>query len=127
MQGHNATTHWVAQKYLKNFGATANRQARIVSSGKIITAAGVSAGIDLALTVVKQLHGQQRAEVIQLLIEYDPMPPVDAGHPSKASKSVYHIAKAEMLKHAKNRQNIISIPRLLWQKVLGKVNEKFTR
>ena len=124
LQGHDATTHWIGQKYLKNFGATAKREARIVKSGKIITAAGVSAGIDLALTVVKQLHGQQRAEVIQLLIEYDPMPPVDAGHPSKASQAVYQAAKEEMLKEAKNPRNIISIPLLLWQKLLDKLTKK---
>lgn len=124
LQGHNATTHWIAQTYLKNFGATAKREARIVESGKIITAAGVSAGIDLALTVVKQLHGQQRAEIIQLLIEYDPMPPVDSGHPTKASKVVYQLAKAEMLERAKNRLNLVSIPILLWQRLLDKLTKK---
>lgn len=94
LEGQPATTHWIAQKALDNLGAVPRREERVVRSGKIITGAGVSAGIDLALFVVKELCGQERAEVIQLLIEYDPQPPVDAGHPLKASKSAYTIAKA---------------------------------
>ena len=73
---------------------------------------------------MKEIYGQERAEVIQLLIEYDPHPPVDAGHPTKASKGVYEIAKAQMMQIAKNPRNAISIPKILWRKALGKVREK---
>ncbi len=124
LEGHPATTHWIAQKSLYSFGAEPRRDERVVKSGKIITGAGVSAGIDLALSVVKELYGQERAEIIQLLIEYDPRPPVDAGHPAKASASVYKIAKEEMLQAAKNPRNIISVPKILWHNVLKKFRKK---
>lgn len=121
LDGHPATTHWIAQGRLKYFGVESRPNDRIVKSGKIITAAGVSAGIDLALLVVQELYGKERAEVIQLLIEYDPVPPVNAGHPTKASKVVYKLAKAEMLQGAKNLRNAISVPKILWRRILDRV------
>ncbi len=124
LEGHAATTHWIGQKALSSFGAEARRSERVVKSGKIMTAAGVSAGIDLALTVVKELYGQQRAEIIQLLIEYDPQPPVDSGHTEKASKAVYEIAKAEMIQAAKNPRNAIYVPKILWSQLLKKIRKK---
>ena len=124
LKGQSATTHWIAQKTLNNFGVESKRDQRVVKSGKIMSGAGVSAGIDLALSVVKEYCGQKRAEVVQLLIEYDPQPPVNAGHPTKASKPVYIIAKEEMLKAAKNNKNIISIPIVLWSRIIGKVRKK---
>ena len=127
LDGRPATTHWIAQSRLKRFGADPQRDDRIVKTGKIITAAGVSAGIDLALSVVKELYGKERAEIIQLLIEYDPMPPVDAGHPTKASKSVYKLARTEMLNAAKNPRNAISVPIILWRRVLDRVRRKTKR
>ena len=126
LEGHPATTHWIAQKALKNFGADSRRDERIVKSGKIITGAGVSAGIDLALSVVKELYDQERAEVIQLLIEYDPQPPVDSGHPTKATKRVYEIANSELLKAAKNPRNAISVPQIIWRTALWKLRIKFS-
>jgi len=84
----------------------------------------VSAGIDLALSVVEELYGKERAEIIQLQIEYDPKPPVDSGHPSKASKTVYKAAKVEMLAEAKNKRNIVSVPVILWQRTLQKIRRK---
>lgn len=102
LKGHPATTHWMAQDLLASFGATAQREQRIVRSGKVVTAAGVSAGIDLGLWLVGEICGTERAETIQLLIEYDPQPPFDAGHTSKASKRVLEIARAEMLQLSKN-------------------------
>lgn len=124
LDGFPATTHWIAQSGLKIFGAEPRRNDRIVKKGKIITGAGVSAGIDLALSVVNELYGKERAEVIQLLIEYDPMPPFDAGHPTKASKKVYKIARKEMLHAAKNPRNAISVPIILWRRVLDRVRKK---
>jgi len=124
LDGLPATTHWIAQDALKGFGALPQKDARIVSSGKVMTAAGVSAGIDLALTVVKKIYGQERAEVIQLSIEYDPQPPVNAGHPSKASEKVYKIAKREMIADAKNIKDVINVPTVLWKAVLTKLRKK---
>lgn len=96
LNGHPATTHWAAQDLLAAFGAMAQREQRIVRSNKIITAAGVSAGIDLGLWLVGEICGRERAEVVQLLIEYDPQPPFNSGHPGKASKQVFETARAEM-------------------------------
>lgn len=126
LSGHSATTHWIAQKSLSKFGVNASKDQRIVKSGKIVTAAGVSAGIDLALTIVKEIYGQEQAEIIQLLIEYDPIPPVDSGHPSKASSSVYRQAKEIMLKEAKNKKNIISVPKIMWNMAIQKLRKKTT-
>lgn len=125
LDGHDATTHWASQKYLKNFGAISKTEQRIVKSGKIMTAAGVSAGLDLALTVVKALHGQHAAEVIQLMIEYDPMPPVDAGHLSKASPETYQAAKKQLYHEAKNPRNALFIPVVLWSRLLDIVRTKW--
>lgn len=102
LNGHPATTHWMVQDLLASFGATAQREQRIVRSGKIVTAAGVSAGIDLGLWLVGEICGPERAEVVQLLIEYDPLPPFNAGHPSKASKKIFESARAEMLNLSKS-------------------------
>ncbi|MEM7535702.1 MAG: DJ-1/PfpI family protein [Chloroflexota bacterium] len=127
LKGHPATTHWLAQRGLAAFGAEAKRDERIVRSGKIMTAAGVSAGIDLALSVVEELYGRERAEIIQLLIEYDPQPPVDAGHPSKASKVVYDVAKKEMLASAKNPRDVISVPIILWRAAIDQVRGRLEK
>lgn len=124
LRGHPATTHWIAQRGLERFGAEPRREERIVEAGKIMTAAGVSAGIDLALTVVQNLYGKDRAETIQLQIEYDPNPPVDSGHPNKASQGVYRAAKAELLAEAKNPKNIVSVPVILWRAALDRVRRK---
>lgn len=121
LDGKDATTHWLAQDELKRFNAVPKKQERIVRSGKIITAASVSAGIDLALTVVEELYGRQRAEEIQLLIEYDPQPPVDSGHPSKASPEVLANATKEMIAASKNPRNAISLPLVIWRNVLRKL------
>jgi transcriptional regulator GlxA family with amidase domain len=125
LKGRPATTHWIAQERLPLFGADPQRSKRIVQSGRIITAAGVSAGIDLALLVVGEICGRERAEIVQLLIEYDPQPPFQSGHPSKASKSVFESARTEMLQRAKNRRNVLSVPVVLWRNALDKVRGRF--
>jgi transcriptional regulator GlxA family with amidase domain len=65
-----------------------------VREGKIITAAGVSAGIDMALTLVKEMYGTEAAQAVQLGIEYDPQPPVDAGSPEKAPQPIIDVVTA---------------------------------
>ena len=124
LAGHRATTHWIAQDMLPRFGAEPQRDKRIVQSGKIVTAAGVSAGIDLALFIVGEICGRERAEIVQLLIEYDPQPPYQAGHPDKASKQVFDAAQAEMLARAQNPRKAINVPIILWRNVIGKVRAR---
>jgi len=68
---------------LEAFGATAVNE-RVVQDGPVITGGGVTAGIDFALYLAAQLHNRDLAEAIQLGLEYNPAPPFDAGHPSKA-------------------------------------------
>jgi transcriptional regulator GlxA family with amidase domain len=83
----NCTTHWRRKDQLKGYHVTINDE-RYVQDGKIITSAGVSAGIDMALYLVSKIAGDQTAKMIQLSIEYDPKPPFDCGSPGKASKEM---------------------------------------
>ena len=85
LTGVEATTHWASTGDLAKYNAT-YRPARFVQSGKIITAAGVSAGIDMALYLASQLRGEQVAKAIQLAIEYDPDPPFKSGSLQKADQ-----------------------------------------
>jgi transcriptional regulator GlxA family with amidase domain len=87
LKGLEATTHWATHKKLAAFGATPTDR-RVVQQGKIITAAGVSAGIDMALTLAALIAGDETAQAIQLLIEYDPQPPFDSGAPSKVAPAI---------------------------------------
>jgi putative intracellular protease/amidase len=84
LNGLIATTHWGSYDRLTALGAIATDQ-RVVQTGKIITAAGVSSGIDMGLVLVQQLAGEETAKAIQLAIEYDPQPPFDSGSPAKAT------------------------------------------
>ena len=78
-----ATTHWYSHTELSDYGA-APRDERVVESGKIMTAAGVSAGIDMSLVLSERIFGQEFAQKMQLDMEYDPKPPFNAGHPRSA-------------------------------------------
>jgi putative intracellular protease/amidase len=82
LRGLRATTHWASLEELREHGAEPVR-ARAVESGKIVTAAGVSAGIDMALRLAQRIAGDDFARALQLGIEYDPDPPFDAGSPDK--------------------------------------------
>lgn len=95
LKGRRATTHWSAVPMLATFGATAE-DARVVFDGQLVTAAGVSAGIDMALSLVTRLWGAELAQAIQLIIEYDPAPPHDAGSPRTAPKAIVDRAMALM-------------------------------
>src|SRR5262249_59910777 len=81
--GRGATSHWLALDQLRKYGAEPTLD-RVVIEGKVITAAGVSAGIDMGLTLAAAIAGDVVAQTIQLGIEYDPQPPFDAGSPAKA-------------------------------------------
>jgi transcriptional regulator GlxA family with amidase domain len=93
LKGLQATTHWATQERLREFGAT-YCEDRVVRQGKIITAAGVSAGIDMALTLLAELHGDAMAQAIQLAIEYDPQPPFNAGSPRTAPAEIVELVKS---------------------------------
>jgi len=93
LDGLDATTHWQAYDALASYGARPTEQ-RVVRRGKIVTAAGVSAGIDMALTLTAEIAGPEVAQAIQLAIEYDPQPPFDAGSPSKAPADIKGLVEA---------------------------------
>jgi putative intracellular protease/amidase len=87
LQGLRATSHWTALDVLRDYGAEPTLE-RVVVEGKIVTAAGVSSGIDMALWLAAQIAGEDVAHAIQLAIEYDPQPPFDAGSPRKAHPAI---------------------------------------
>jgi transcriptional regulator GlxA family with amidase domain len=97
LKDSDATTHWAAKALLEQTGATYTER-RVVVAGKIVTAAGVSAGIDMALYVMGELVGPELAKVAQLSIEYDPEPPFDAGSPAKAGEAIVQRALEEFSK-----------------------------
>ncbi len=90
LDGIDATTYWASRDELAALGAQPVAE-RVVERGKVITAAGVSAGIDMALRLAELLAGTQTAQAIQLLIEYDPQPPFDTGSPDKAPAEVLEL------------------------------------
>ncbi len=83
LHGRRATSHWLALDLLATFGARPTGE-RVVIDGKYATAAGVSSGIDMGLTLLGEIAGDRYAESVQLLTEYDPQPPYDTGSPHKA-------------------------------------------
>jgi cyclohexyl-isocyanide hydratase len=87
LQGRRATTHWAYTELLPLLGAKYEK-ARIVRDGNLITAGGVTAGIDFGLSVVAEIAGETTARTIQLGIEYDPAPPFDSGDPDRAPESI---------------------------------------
>ncbi|MET9534348.1 MULTISPECIES: DJ-1/PfpI family protein [unclassified Streptomyces] len=87
LKGRRATSHWLALEALTAFGAEPTGE-RVVTDGKFITAAGVSSGIDMGLTLVGRVAGDRHAQAVQLGTEYDPQPPYDAGSPQKAPADV---------------------------------------
>jgi len=93
LDGAPATTHWLARDLLAELGANPVPD-RVVQHGKIVTAAGVSSGIDMALRLVQQINGDEVAQAVQLGIEYDPEPPHDAGSPEKAPQPIVDLVTA---------------------------------
>ena len=88
LTGRNATTYWLAHDELRGLGATPRQGERYVFDGKYVTAAGVSAGIDMALALAGRVAGDEVAQRIQLGIEYDPQPPYQAGSPATAKPEI---------------------------------------
>ncbi|MFE1292975.1 DJ-1/PfpI family protein [Streptomyces sp. NPDC058751] len=83
LDGRRATSHWLALGQLERFGAGPTGE-RVVFDGKYVTSAGVSSGIDMGLALLGRIAGDEHAQAVQLLTEYDPKPPYDAGSPDKA-------------------------------------------
>jgi transcriptional regulator GlxA family with amidase domain len=93
LNGLTATTHWYWLERLRDYGADPTGQ-RVVEQGKVVTAAGVSSGIDMALALVARMTNDEVAQAIQLSVEYDPQPPFDAGSPEKAPASTVELVRA---------------------------------
>lgn len=93
LEGKRATCHWAFLEQLRAYGAEPVG-GRWVEDGKVVTAAGVSAGIDMALHLVSREASPELAQAVQLGIEYDPQPPFDAGSPDKAPAEIVEMVKA---------------------------------
>lgn len=127
LDGLRATSHWLTVPALKAFGAVPVADERIVREGDIVTCAGVSAGLDLALWLAGQIGGESRAKAIQLAIEYDPQPPFDSGHMSKASATTKAAATALLSRDSVKPANVKAAALLAWQQALGKVRSRRRR
>jgi len=92
LDGKRSTCHWAALERLREFGAEPTLE-RVVFQGKVVTAAGVSSGIDMALRLAQQIAGDDVAQAIQLGIEYDPQPPFDSGSPAKAPAHIVEMLR----------------------------------
>lgn len=99
LKGRRATTHFSARPLLLKYGATPSEE-RVVQEGRIITAAGVSSGIDMALHLAERLTDATTSKALQLMIEYDPQPPHDAGALHKVDASV--LARVQELSQDKH-------------------------
>jgi transcriptional regulator GlxA family with amidase domain len=93
LEGLRATGHWTVLEQLREYGAEPTLE-RVVEQGKVITAAGVSSGIDMALRLLELEVGTELAQAVQLAIEYDPQPPVDAGSPEKAPPAIVDLVRS---------------------------------
>ncbi|EHK83863.1 thiJ/PfpI domain-containing protein [Rhodococcus pyridinivorans AK37] len=93
----------------------------MVFDGELATCAGVSAGIDLALSLAARIAGEERAKAIQLMIEYDPDPPFGSGHTSSASRHTKVLANALLTRDAVRVSNMTAGSRLAWSAVIRRV------
>jgi transcriptional regulator GlxA family with amidase domain len=94
LDGLRATTHWAYLDALAGYGAEPAAGERVVEEGKVVTSAGVSSGIDMALMLAAWIAGEDVAQAIQLRIEYDPQPPFDSGSTAKAAPHVRELARS---------------------------------
>ncbi len=95
LRGRRATTHWTGLQQLADYGVTPSKE-RVVADGHYVTAAGVSAGIDMALSLAGRIAGDEMAQTVQLIIEYAPQPPYDAGSVDSASAAIVENAMKEL-------------------------------
>jgi putative intracellular protease/amidase len=101
LKGLRATTYWAVVDRLADYGAIPTRE-RVVEEGKVVTAAGVSSGIDMALRLVERIAGEDMAKTLQLGIEYDPDPPFDAGSPDTAPPQIVEGLRSLILQAEEN-------------------------
>lgn len=106
LKGRKATTHWLSHDFLERFGAIPVH-GRVVRDGNLITAGGVTAGIDFGLAVVAELAGREQAEAIQLALEYAPEPPFNSGTPEEAPAAVLATVRERLAATRKAREAII--------------------
>lgn len=107
LAGRKATTHWNAHDLLAHFGAIPT-QGRVVQDGNLITAGGVTSGVDFGLTVVAALLGREEAETVQLALEYAPAPPFNAGTPAEAGPEIVAAARRRFGDSRAAREAIIA-------------------
>ncbi len=129
LRGKRATSHWAAVPLLQAFGVEPVSDERIVAAdgsaqNSIMTCAGVSAGIDLGLWLAGRIAGDDRAKAIQLSMEYDPQPPFDSGHMSKASAATKASATALMSKELLKPTQLKATTQLLWDQAIRKVRAR---
>jgi putative intracellular protease/amidase len=124
LKGRRATSHWLAIPMLKGFGAIPVADERIVRQDNVVTSAGVSAGLDLALWLAGEIGGEGRAKAIQLAIEYDPQPPFDCGHMSKASPTTKAAATALLSRDSAKPANLKATTILAWEQALAAVRSR---
>lgn len=124
LTGKRATSHWMVVPMLRTFGVTPVSDARYVREGKIVTAAGVSAGLDFALWLAAEMAGEARAKAIQFELEYDPQPPFDSGHISKVSAATRAMATAQLSKETFTNHQLSHSAKLLWSAALQRVRER---
>jgi transcriptional regulator GlxA family with amidase domain len=123
LEGKRATSHWLAVPTLKAFGVTPVGDERIVEADadpahRIVTCAGVSAGIDLGFWLAGKIAGESTAKAIQLGIEYDPQPPFDSGHLSKASIATKASATALFSKDLMKPTQLKATTLLMWEQAI---------
>jgi len=106
LQGRRATTHWMALDLLAAFGAIPTCE-RVVRDGPLITAGGVTAGIDFGLSLIAELRGRTAAEAVQLALEYAPAPPFAAGTPDSAPAEVVALVRERLSGARRAREEII--------------------
>lgn len=106
LAGKRAGSHWAYRDLLTAFGVTPD-DARVVRDGNAITGGGVTAGIDIALTIVAEIAGEETAKMIQLMIEYAPAPPFNSGRPETASPETLAAVKQRFAAFAAQRQEAI--------------------
>jgi putative intracellular protease/amidase len=108
LEGLKASSHWKPIILLSDFGAIPTRE-RVTEQGKYITAAGVSAGIDMALFLANKIVGEDETKAIQLAIEYDPQPIFHYGNYSNAEERIIKIAEKKLSKDAKKGLGLLGL------------------
>ncbi|KAI9010218.1 class I glutamine amidotransferase-like protein [Hyaloraphidium curvatum] len=106
LRGKKATTHWASHDFLGKLGAVPV-DARVVRDGNVVTGGGVTAGIDFGLAIAAEIAGQEAAQAIQLMIEYEPEPPFRAGNPKVATAGVLETARRNGAEMRKRREELM--------------------